>query len=476
MKTFGKIKHFVVFFLLISLLAMPVYGQTDPIETQSMPQDDASFFGCYSVDATEAFLGDTRLVKNATSVFLYEMNTHTLMYAMEPDLAQNPTSFVKLLTAIVAIENASLDSAVTVPAHVLEAMPAGAVSAKLVADEVLTLKDLLYCMLVGSANDAASVIAEYVGGSQAGFADMMNALASSIGCTGSHFVNPHGLHADGQVTTARDTAKILEYAMKNDEFRAAFTAVEYTVPVTNKSSERYLLTGNYMMTNSDQVQIYLDERVIGGRTGIANDGTRCLATVAKQGSLELLCVVMGAASVYEEGGSRIRSYGGYNETKTLLDAGFNGNTASQILYDGQALIQLAVDNGDTILTVGPRSNLSTVLPETLKLEDLTFRYSNEDLRLQAPINSGDRICNVEIWYEDLCLAVTDLYAMNNVRASSVVQPDIQSDSGWIAWVVVPGVILLLLALWVWLRTSSGRRVLARLLGTSRKKKRTRRRV
>lgn len=476
MKKICNFKRFVVFLLAFSLLYVPVFAESVP--TQSDPDNavDASVYGCYSVDATDTFLGDSRLVKNAQSVLLYEMNTQTLMYVYEPDLALDPTSFAKLLTAMVAIESVPLDSAVTVTEASLEGLPASAINAKLLPNEVLTMHDLLYCMLVGSANDAASVIAHYVGGDQQRFAQMMNELAKKIGCDSSNFTNPHGLHDEAQYTTARDTAKILEYAMKNEQFRAVFTAAEYSVPATNKSEERYMMTGNYMLPNSDNVQIYLDERVIGGRTGIANNGGRCLATVAKSGNMELLCVVMGASSVYEEGGNKIRSYGGYNETKTLLDAGFTGNTAAQVLYDGQALIQLDVTGGDTVLTAGVRANLSTVLPEGLTLADLTFRYGSEGLHLKAPIQAGDKVCDLEIWCDDLCLAVTELYAMNDVRDSSVITSDVSDGGNWLGWCIALVCLVAVAAgLAVWVRFPSGKRFLFRFRRLFRRKRKGARR-
>ena len=393
------------------------------------------------------------------------------MYAWEPDMQLPPSSFVKILTAIIAIENGNMDSAVTVTESALAELPASAVSVDLVINEVLPLKDLLYCMLVGSANDAASVIAQYISGGQSLFADKMNAFAQEIGCTGSHFTNPHGLHDPQQYTTARDTAKIMEYAMKNDTFREIFGATEYTVAATNKCPERYLVTGNYMMS-MDEVEIYFDERVIGGRTGVANDSTRCLITVAHAGSMELLCVVIGSESVYEEGGNRIRSFGGYNETKTLLDAGFTGHSATQIVYDGQALIQFEIAGGDSLLSAGSHASISTVLPENTALADLSFRYSQEGGQLRAPVSKGDKVGSVEVWHDGLLLGMTELFAMNDVRDTSLVVLDVQEENS-----ILPGVIMaivlviLVITVFILYRTGRIRRFINRMRRAWRKRKR-----
>lgn len=402
--------------LLTNLLVLPVSAQAPASLQNDTEAVDVGTSGCFSVDATVSILGADQLVKNAKSVFLFERNTQMLMYAWEPDLRLPPSSFVKILNAIIAIENGDLSDAVTVYQSVLDTVPSDAVSADLVADEVLSLEDLIYCMMVGSANDAAAVIANHIAGSQQLFVDKMNAFAQQLGCTGSNFVNVHGLHDDDQYITARDTARILSYAMENESFRTIFSAVYYTVPATNKSASRDLASGNFMM-NQDDMQIYYDSRVIGGRTGVASDGTRCLATVAQANGMELICVVLGADSVYEEDGYSVRSFGGYNETKTLLDAGFTGYMTSQVLYDGQALLQREIANGDALLIAGPKTTIRAVLPDNMTTSDLTFKYSSSD-QLHAPIAVGDKVCTVEIWYKNLFLGQTDLFAMNAVRAGS----------------------------------------------------------
>lgn len=456
-------------FLVLVTMVTPVLATTEPTETVSQAVADRDVYGCFSTDATDAFLGTDQIVKNAESVFLYEMNAQTLMYAWNPDAALPPSSFAKILTAIIAIENGELDSAVTVTQAALADLPPSAVSVDLLENEVLPLKELLYCMLVGSANDAASVIAQYIGGSQMQFAEKMNDYARRIGCTASHFTNPHGLHDPLQVTSARDTAKILEYAMQNEVFKEIFCTAEYTVPATNKTGERYLITGNYLMS-TEEVEIYFDDRVIGGRTGVANNSTRCLATIARSGSMELLCVVMGSASVYEEGGNKIRSFGGYTETKALLDAAFNGYSVMQVLYNGQVLTQFNLPNADSLLSVGPNISLSAVLPDKITSADLNLRYSEDGRNLLLPIQKGDPVGNVEVWYQGLCLAKADLFAMNSVRQTGYIQSgDQEQGSLWPLVLLLIAIVLIVAVLIYIFRSKRGRRFLRRLRRAKRRK-------
>ena len=430
MKKTGCFSKIICFFLTVWMVAVPVLAQNLQDQDIQDLQPENPGNGCFSADAAVSFLGGGQMIKNAKAAFLFERTTQTLMYAWQPDAKLPPSSLVKILTAILAIENSDLSDAVMVSQDVLDTVPMDAVSADLVAEEVMRLEDLIYCMMVGSANDAAAVIAAHTAGSQAQFVSKMNELASQLGCDGSNFVNPHGLHDENQYITARDAAKILSYAMNNETFRSVFACVDYTVPATNKSAERHITGRNNMMK---QDSYDYDERVIGGRTGVADDGTQCLATAAQSNGMELLCVVMGSASVYEEDGYSVRSQGGYTETKTLLDAGFTGFMTCQILFDGQALIQCEVANGDSMLTAGPRTSVRAVLPDNMTLSDLSFKYNYGNTLLQAPITTGDRVCSVEVWYKDLCLAQTELYAMNDVRQGSVFVPVETDGSGLGGW-------------------------------------------
>ena len=132
--------------------------------------------GCHSVDANMSFLGQTKLIENAESVFVFETNSQTLMYGWNADVQMYPASLVKIMTALIVLEECTLTDTVTVSQSAVDSIPYDAVKADLQAGEVLTVKDLLYCMMVSSDNDAAAVLAEYVAGSQSDFVLMMNII------------------------------------------------------------------------------------------------------------------------------------------------------------------------------------------------------------------------------------------------------------------------------------------------------------
>lgn len=375
--------------------------------------DDASVVsGCNTLDSAVPYLGVQTSVKNCKAAIVYETNSDTLMYAQNADTQLPPSSLLKILTALIAIEKGNLTDVVMVKEETLATLADDAVSIKLVPEEVLTVQDLLYGMMVGSGNDAAVVLAEHIMGSQQAFVDEMNRYAQSVGCTATNFTNVHGLHDDAQYTTARDVAKILAKAVENEMFCEIYGAKYYSIPETNKSEARHLSTQNYLM-NNDKVIDYFDERVTGSRTAVANDRTRSVASVAQVNDMELICIVMGAESKFEDDGYTVKVFGSYKETTQLLNLGFNGNKTAQILHSNQTVMQKSVMDGNADVALGTKSGVFTVVPENMNENTLSYRYVNE-IPLSAPIEKGQRAATLQIWYGAVCLAETDLFTMNKV--------------------------------------------------------------
>lgn len=393
--------------LIVFLLPVSSFASIEVEDDKSVEQ------GCHTIDSKVPLLGSMPFTDNARAMILYEYNTDTLMYAFNADEQMYPSSFVKIMTAYIATQEGNLSDLVTVRQDVLNTLPNGAVTAYLQPNEIMSLENLLYCMMVHSANDAAAVIADYLGGSQSAFVAKMNEYAENLGCTGTNFMNPHGLHHEQQLTTARDTAKILAAAMQNEDFAKIFNTAFYTVPATNKSSARYYETINHLI-NYKEYAIYYDTRVTGGRTGVTDDGYRCVAAASEADGLKMVSVVMGTHSTFEEDSYVIKIIGGFLETSALLDLGYAGYREVQIAYDGRPIKQQAVTNGTSHVILGTKEKLSTVLPNGLKDDDLIYRYNDIPGAFEAPVKKGDVLSDVEIWYGSVCLGHMELYAMNDV--------------------------------------------------------------
>lgn len=392
---------------LLQVMVLPITADNDV--------DISVVNGCNGIDAQVPILGSTQLVENMQAAVLFEVSSGTLMYAWNPDQQIHPAGLVKILTALIAIENGNMQDAVTVKQQVLEQISESTRTSKLQPDEVFTLEQLLFCLLVEGSNDAALVIAHHISGSQEAFVEQMNDYAQELGCTGSLFTNVHGLHDDRQLSTARDMARILSRAIQNEQFSAIFGTTHYDMEKTNKSEPRQLESSNHMMHQS-LYEIYYDQRITGGRTGENNMGLRNVASTSQQDKMQLVCVVMGCASKINDRGI-VEKIGGFDETSKLLDQAFNGYTTAQLLSDGQSLKQYRVQNGIADVVVGPKDTVSSVVPIDYAGGGLTYQYKDTENAFSAPVDCGRRMGSVEIWYGNVCLAQADLFAMHDVAVN-----------------------------------------------------------
>ena len=363
----------------------------------------------------------------ASAVLLYELNTQTLVYAHNPDLSVNPSGLVKLLTVLIVLEEGNLDDVVTVKRNTLNTIGAGAVSAGLKAGEEITLRDLVYCVMVSSANDAAAVMAEHVAGSQSAFVEKMNARAATLGCVNTHFVNVHGLSDSRQHSTARDLAIITAEAMKNDQFRYYFGVTNYTVPATNQSASRALITTNYLM---DTTRAYYDERVTGGKPAAATTVDRSVICTARTETAEYLCVVISAKA--RTSGGAVTRFTNFDEASKLLTFGFDGFAVQQVLGTEQPMGVYTVSGGENDVVVGPDEALYALLPRPFDPSQLRLEDVRDEQALCAPVREGSKVGVVQVYYGSVLIGQANLLARHGValKGSSVVAPaEEQSGSG-----------------------------------------------
>jgi D-alanyl-D-alanine carboxypeptidase (penicillin-binding protein 5/6) len=216
------------------------------------------------------------------SAIVLDSQTGEALFERQPDVHMYPASTTKVLTAIVAIESGRLGEMVTIQRSDVAVQPS---SIGLRVGERICLRDLVYGLLLRSGNDAAMAISRHVGGTRAEFYDMMNEKAAAIGCTGSHFTNPHGLPDRNHYTTARDLGRIMVYAMKNDDFR------------TVTSTQRYVSTSStrtrVMVNKNKLLRIY--PGTTGGKPGYTRAAQQTLVASAMRRDRELVVVCLHSA-------------------------------------------------------------------------------------------------------------------------------------------------------------------------------------
>ena len=456
---------------LVPLNAAAAYIYTAPMSLESMQISN----GCSTLDAQMPLLGSSKLLDTAGAAILFECNTQTLMYAWNPDLRLEPASLVKIMTAVLALEQGDPKERIVVTEDALR-MLSGSSTTDLKTGEEISLNDLLNCLMVGSSNDAAVVIAQHISGSQEAFVAQMNQKAAQLNMHGTVFTNPHGLPDELQVTTARDMGKLLAYAAQVDGFASYFATNFYTVPATNLSEERVLSSTNYMMMQDKP--LYYDARVTGGRTGITEDRNRCLAVTAEQGELNYVAVILDAVPVFKEDGHTVKRFGSYEEMRELLEMGFDGYATKQILTEGQILMQCSVINGANVVGAMPAENVRAILPNGITWDQLTVQYAQNIRELNAPVVVGDPLTTIQVWYQNVCIAESTVIAGNSAPIkTSLVTPhraDTKTGAGKVILIVLGSLLLIALLVFGVLRLVRSFRKLNLLVHRRRRRSERRR--
>ena len=258
---------------------------------------------------------------SSTAAIVMETSTNTVLYSKNADQALYPASAVKVMTCLLALENSSLDDQVTMTATGVSGVTDGGANISAQLDEVFTMEQCLYAIMIASANDIALQVAEHISGSVDAFVQAMNTRAQEVGCTDTVFTNPTGLPDENQHTTARDMALIMETAMENDTFRTFAATTSYTLPATNVSGGDRVLTNNFTMINNTSDGYY--DACIGGKEGYTEASGSTLVCEASKNNMKLVCVVLHGASGATD-----------NEAITLLNYGFDNSGGTVIVPNG----------------------------------------------------------------------------------------------------------------------------------------------
>ncbi len=393
--------------ILLSLcLLLPLMVHADPAEDDFLtPPPELKEFNYVSDFTVEA-----------PAYALVELKSNSIIYSKELDMKRFPASLTKIMTCMLAIEHGKPTDILTVSATALQNLHAAGSSAGLVEGEQMSLNDMLYCVMLWSANEGCNVIGEHISGSVEAFVELMNETAQALGMENTHFANTHGLHDENHYTTVRDMLTLSRWAWSNETFRTYATATSYEVPATNKSDVRALHTTNHLVsTDVDGRYFYSYARGI--KTGYTTPAGGCLVSTATDGEAEYLSIVMGCDLMSNDQDMR------FIETKRMFQHAFETYSFMQILTNSTMLDQPTVGNavgrGDVV--VHAADNVTVLLPKTCTPQDITVRLSY-DGELVAPISKGQRVGTVTVLYQGVELAVSDLLALTDVAAPATIDP------------------------------------------------------
>lgn len=366
-------------------------------------------FQCFLVNLCTAYAAPSLLSESA---ILIDAKSGTILVQKNADKKMYPASLTKIMTAILAIEMGKLTDVITVDDDTPYEIEGSHIA--LDPGEILTLKDLLYAMMLPSANDAASVIAKHYGKTLDSFVKIMNDKAKELGAYNTHFTNPHGLHDENHYTTAADLALITKYAMENETFREIVATTRYEIQITNKKDEpRYFTTLNKLIYNTSYNQICVDgtyispyyEYATGAKTGYTPQAGNCLVATAKKDGTELIAVTMKGISLEM-----------YQDAHNLFNYGFREYENTTLISKNTFVKNIKITNGDSREISVITENDLTALIEKSSSGDIKSNVIINDITL--PIGKNDVVGKIEYTLNNEVIGVVNLISPISVKSTA----------------------------------------------------------
>ena len=366
MKIKTNVKEFVLF-VFIFLLFVELY----------------SFSVCVAIEPIQ-------LIAPAKAMVVLEGNTGSVLYEFNKDVKLPMASVTKITTAILAIEMCDdLNKKIVVSD---KAVGIEGTSIYLCNNEEISLRDLLFGLILASGNDCSVAIAEHFGGYD-NFINKMNEFVSRIGAKNTHYVNPHGLDAEGHYTTAYDLALITSYALKNDVFRDISSTKYATIAETNMHEKRYLKNKNKLL--------FSDENCIGVKTGFTDNAGRCLVNAHEEQDMQIISVVLNCGPMFEEC-DRL--------TKKALDEFEMVEFVKPYNYITDVVVESGEVNNVGVANV--RGFRIPVLKEEKDLYNVVYDFPNS---IDAPVKINSVVGKILVYKSDQLIFEENIYAIEETR-------------------------------------------------------------
>jgi D-alanyl-D-alanine carboxypeptidase len=316
---------------------------------------------------------------NAESGILMDLNTGQILYEKNINEKLAPASTTKILTALITLEKCKLDDKVVVgPRPPFE----DGSKIYLIEGEEITVKDLLYAMMLESANDAALALAEYISGSSTEFAKLMNKRAVELGCKNSNFVNPNGLYVDNHYTTAYDLALISKTAMENTTFREIVSTEYYEIKPTNKQVEtRYIYNIDKLIRGKQ----YKYDGADGVKTGYTTKSKNTIVASATRGNQRILAVQLRSEKDL------------YEDSIKLLDYGFNAFNSEKIIDSSKVYSNIKIKGTNESISIYPKQDFYVSTPVN---GSSNFHSNIVFNKFFDKIKKGDELGFIEITLEN----------------------------------------------------------------------------
>ncbi len=342
---------------------------------------------------------------------LIDVKTGTILYENKANQKMYPASLTKIMTAILVIEVGNLSDVITIDDDTPHEIAGSHIA--LEEGEILTLKDLLYAVMLPSANDAALALAKHYGGSEEKFVKIMNDRAKELGAYNTHFANPHGLHDPDHYTTAADLALIAKYAMQNETFREIVGTDRYEIPPTNKKSEtRYFVNLNRLIHNTSYNQIFVDgtyidptyEYATGIKTGYTPEAGNTLVASASKDGTDLIAVIMNGVSLEM-----------YQDAHNLFNYGFREFESATLVSKNTFIQNIEIKNGDSKEVSAIAESDFTALVKKDSKSKIESKVIIDDINL--PLKKNDVVGKIEYKSDGKVIGTVNLITPTPVKST-----------------------------------------------------------
>ena len=402
------LKIFTCFFIFLTLLYLPITIYANDTEMQETSSDDFNQLYHNALLETSSDVNSPMTI-NARSCIVLDRLSHNIIYGKNEKNRVKMASTTKIMTAIVVLENtSSLDKTINVSK---KAANTGGSRLGLKTNDKITIRDLMYGLMLCSGNDAAVCLAESIGGSIPEFANLMNAKAKELGLTNTHFESPHGLDSSEHYTTAYELALIADYALKNTTFLNIVGTKNYTVTINGYP--KTISNTNELLGNLNGVY--------GIKTGFTNGANRCLVTACKRGNMDIICVVLGCDT------KNFRT----QDSIKLIEYAFKNfeyynikEFASQFILNWQKenpdFFTIEKGNSNNIELFIDFSNCETpTIPIQKNLIDDIEASLSLTSYLNAPIHQGDLIGNLDISSKGVPIASFQILSDRTIEKNNI---------------------------------------------------------
>ena len=339
---------------------------------------------------------------DAQAAVLIDLDSGSILYELNKDEQRAPASLTKIMTVLLALDavqngRCAMDDMVTAQEDCREGLGEDSSSAGINPGDVLSMRDLIYCAMISSANEACNIIGSSLEGSVSAFVTKMNEKAEELGCTNTHFANTNGLPTEGHYSSAYDIYKITVEAMRYPDFMEIANTVSYTTESISLNDGEPIGNSNALINPQSDYggNRYLYEYASGIKTGYTRAAGYCLISTAEKDGVNLMAVVMGCNGWLNAG---LEEYRNFSDTITLYDWAFDNFSYHTVISSSEELATVKVDlaQDDGVTPLYPQQDVVLLLPNDVDPDSVESRVTIYEDKLTAPLPTGTALGEVTV--------------------------------------------------------------------------------